>query len=124
MRLVQNMIDMVVNDNQIFLSLSTIRDYDDYTFTHSINVAILSVSLGHKIGLSKSSLETLSLSALFHDLGKIDIPHTILNKPDKLTEPEFQIIKQHSLDSVRRIIKLRTSRKKKISILLPPFKHK
>jgi len=123
MRLVQNMIDMVVEDNQIFLSLSTIRDHDDYTFTHSINVAILSVSLGHKIGLSKASLETLSLSALFHDLGKIDIPHSILNKPDKLTETEFNIIKQHSLDSVRRIIKLKTSRKKKISILLPPFEH-
>lgn len=123
MRLVQNMIDMVVDDNQIFLSLSTIRDHDDYTFIHSINVAILSVSLGHKIGMPKSSLETLSLSALFHDLGKIDIPHEILNKPNRLTEPEFQIIKQHSLDSVRRIIKLRTSRKKKISILLPPFEH-
>ncbi|MDW7772379.1 MAG: HD domain-containing protein [Desulfobulbaceae bacterium] len=123
MRLVQKMIDMVVDDNQIFLSLSTIRDYDDYTFTHSINVAILSASLGHKIGLPKSTLETLSLSALFHDLGKIDIPRSILNKPDRLTETEFQVIRQHSLDSVRRIIKLGTSRKKKISILLPPFEH-
>lgn len=123
MRLMQNMIDMVVEDTQIFLSLSTIRDYDDYTFTHSINVAILSVTLGHKIGLAKSVLETLSLSALFHDLGKIDIPHDILNKPGRLTETEFQMIKQHSLDSVRRIIKLKTSRKKKISILLPPFEH-
>jgi HD-GYP domain-containing protein (c-di-GMP phosphodiesterase class II) len=123
MRLVQNMIDMVVEDTQIFLSLSTIRDYDDYTFTHSMNVAILSVSLGHKIGLEKSILETLSLSALFHDLGKIDIPRHILNKQERLTEAEFQKIKMHSLDSVRRIIKLKTSRKKKIGILLPPFEH-
>lgn len=123
MRLAQSMIDMVVEDNQIFLSLSTIRDHDDYTFTHSINVAILSISLGYKVGLSKSLLETLSLSAIFHDLGKIDIPHSILNKPEKLTETEFNTIKQHSLNSVRRIIKLKTSRKKKISILLPPFEH-
>jgi len=81
------------------------------------------VSLGHKIGLSKQAMETLSLSALFHDLGKIDIPHTILNKPDRLTETEFQKIKEHTLNSVRRIIKLKTSRRKKLSILLPPFEH-
>ena len=121
--IVQNMIDMVADDNQLFLSLSTIRDHEDYTFTHSINVAILSIGLGYKIGLPRSVLETLGLSALFHDLGKVDIPHAIFNKPEKLTEPEFQVIRQHSMDSVRRIIKLKTSRRKKMSILLPPFEH-
>lgn len=123
MRLAQNMVDMVVEDNQMFLSLSTIRDYDDYTFTHSINVAILSICLGHRIGLSKSSLETLSLGALFHDLGKIDVPKEILNKPGKLDGRELQIMKKHSLDSVRRIIKLKTTRQKKRELLLPPFEH-
>ena len=123
MRMVQNMIDMVVDDNNMFLSLSTIRDYDDYTFTHSINVAILSICLGNKIGLSKSTLETLSLCALFHDLGKIDIPKHILNKPGRLTDQELEVMKRHAIGSVRRIIRLKTTRKRKSSIMLPPFEH-
>jgi len=123
MRMVQSMIDMVVDDNNMFLSLSTIRDYDDYTFTHSINVAILSICLGHKIKLSKPLLETLSLSALFHDLGKIDVPRSILNKPGRLTNQELNVMKRHALDSVRRIIKLKTTRKRKSNLLLPPFEH-
>jgi len=123
MRMIQNMVDMIIDDSNMFMSLSTIRDYDDYTFTHSINVAILSICLGLQIGLSKTSLETLGLSALFHDLGKIDIPKDILNKPDRLTDSEFKLMKQHSLNSVRRIIRLKTSSERKGKILLPPFEH-
>ena len=122
-RLVQNMIDMVADDNQMFFGLSTIRDYDDYTYTHSLNVAILSICLGHQIGMSKSLLENLSLSALFHDLGKIDVPVQVLNKPGRLTDTEFQLIKKHPIDSLRRIVKLRTTRKKKASMMLAPFEH-
>lgn len=122
-QLVQNMVDLVMNDDNVLLDLSTIRDYDDYTFTHSINVAILSLCLGHRIGLSKVSLSRLGLSALFHDLGKIDIPKEILNKPAKLTDKEFGVIKQHSINSVRRILRLRASYDRKASIILPPFEH-
>ncbi|GBE13278.1 cyclic di-GMP phosphodiesterase response regulator RpfG [bacterium BMS3Abin13] len=123
LRMVQNMIDMVVDDSNIFIGLSTIRDYDDYTFTHSINVAILSICLGFRIGLAKSSLEILGLSALFHDLGKIDIPKEILNKPWRLTDNEFELMKRHSLNSVRRIVRLKASVDLKAKILLPPFEH-
>ncbi len=123
MHMVQNMIDMVVDDSNIFIGLSTIRDYDDYTFTHSINVAILSICLGFQIGLAKSFLETLGLSALFHDLGKIDIPKEILNKPGRLTDNEFELMKRHSLNSVRRIVRLKASVDLKEKILLPPFEH-
>ncbi len=123
LRMVQNMIDMVVDDSSIFMGLSTIRDYDDYTFTHSINVAILSICLGFQIGLAKSSLEILGLSALFHDLGKIDIPKEILNKPWRLTDNEFELMKRHSLNSVRRIVRLKASAELKAKILLPPFEH-
>ncbi len=122
-QLVQNMVDLVMNDDNVLLDLSTIRDYDDYTFTHSINVSILSLCLGHRIGLSKVSLSRLGLSALFHDLGKIDIPKDILNKPAKLTEKEFSVVKQHSINSVRRILRLRASYDRKASIILPPFEH-
>lgn len=122
-RLVQNMVDMIIEDNPMLLSLSTIRDYDDYTYTHSMNVAILSICIGNRIGLSRSALETLSLAALFHDLGKTDVPREILNKSGPLNELERQVMNSHSLGSVRRIIRLKTTRQKKASLLLPPFEH-
>jgi len=122
-QLVQNMVDMIMNDDNVLLDLSTIRDYDDYTFTHSINVSILSLCLGHRIGLSKVLLARLGLSALFHDLGKIDIPKEVLNKPGKLDADEFKIIQNHSIYSVRRILRLRASYDRKAGIMLPPFEH-
>jgi len=123
LRMVHKMIDMVIDDSNVLLGLSTIRDYDDYTFTHSMNVAILSMCLGYRVGLSRKSLETLTLSALFHDLGKIDVPKNILNKPGKLTDQEFKEMKNHSLYSVRRIVLLKTSQQKKAEMLLAPFEH-
>ena len=122
-QLVQNMVDLIMSDDNVLLDLSTIRDYDDYTFTHSINVAILSLCLGHRIGLNKVLLARLGLSALFHDLGKIDIPKNILNKPDTLTPDEFAIIQNHSIYSVRRILRLRASHDRKAGIMLAPFEH-
>ncbi len=121
--LIQNMVDLIMEDDHVLLGLSTIRDYDDYTFTHSVNVAILSLCLGQRIGLSRISLERLGLSGLFHDLGKIDVPNEILNKPSKLEEWEFQEIQKHSLNSTRRIIRLRASYDKKAKIMLAPFEH-
>lgn len=123
LRMVHKMIDMVTEDNTVLLGLSTIRDYDDYTYTHSMNVAILSLCLGQRIGLSRKSLELLTLSALFHDLGKIDVPKEILNKPGKLSDLEFKEMKNHSLYSVRRILLLKTPPQKKAEILLGPFEH-
>jgi len=123
LRMVHKLIDMVTEDSNVLLGLSTIRHYDDYTFTHSINVAILSMCLGHRIGLSKKSLEILTLSALFHDLGKINVPKSILNKPGKLTDQEFKEMKNHSLYSVRQILLLKTTQEKKAQMLLAPFEH-
>ncbi len=121
--MVQNMVDLIMDDDNVLLGLSTIRDYDDYTFTHSVNVAILSVCLGNRIGLSRALLGRLGLSGLFHDLGKIDVPINILNKPGKLDDRELAELQKHSLNSVRRIIRLRASYDKKAEILLPPFEH-
>ena len=121
--LVQNMVDLIMDDDNVLLGLSTIRDHDDYTFTHSVNVAILSICLGNRIGLSRTLLGKLGLSGLFHDLGKIDVPLDILNKPGQLSEKERGELRKHSLNSVRRIIRLRASYDKKADILLPPFEH-
>ena len=67
------------------LGMSTIRDYDDYTYTHPVNVAILSLCLGKRIGLSRISLSHLAICGLVH-LGKLEIPKKVLNKPGKLND--------------------------------------
>ncbi len=122
-RTAQNLVDMIMENDQVMLGLTTIRDYDDYTHSHSVNVAVLSMCLGQRIGLSRSSLERLGICGFFHDLGKISIPINILNKPGNLDEHEFREIQKHSLNSVRQIVKLRAAREIKAKILLPPFEH-
>jgi len=123
LRVVQNMVDLVMEDEPILLGLSTIRDYDDYTFTHSVNVAILSMCLGQRIGLSRTSLNRLGICGLFHDLGKLDIPIEIIHQPGKLSQSEFEEIKKHTINSVTQIIKLEAPHDLKAKILLPPFEH-
>ena len=123
LRVIQNMVDLVMVDESIVLGISTIRDYDDYTFIHSINVAILSMCLGRRIGISRTSLHRLGICGLFHDLGKLDIPVEIIRMPRKLNESEFEVVKKHTIYSVAQIIKLQAARGLKSKILLPPFEH-
>ncbi len=122
-RIVQNMVDFLSEDDSILFSMSTVRDYDDYTYTHSVNVAILSLCLGKRIGLSRVSLSWLGICGLVHDLGKLDIPKDILKKPGKLSPGELKEMERHPLKSVSQILKLQASRDLKTRILLPPLEH-
>jgi HD-GYP domain-containing protein (c-di-GMP phosphodiesterase class II) len=122
-RSVQKMVDLVIDDSFVLLGLSTLRDYDDYTYTHSVNVSILAMCVGHRIGLSRESLEMLGICGLFHDLGKVSIPIEILNKPHKLDGSEIHEIRRHTFHSVRHIVKLQIARDIRAKIMLPPFEH-
>lgn len=92
-------VDKIIKDLENYtlvnIDLNKFRTFDNYTYIHSVNVAILSTLVGSKIGLSGQSLRNLSLGAMFHDLGKSSLPLEILNKPSGLSEEEFEIIKQH-----------------------------
>lgn len=77
--------------------LSSLIQYDEGTFHHSKNVAILSLICGIKYGLSKNELYMLTMGALLHDVGKMLIPLSILNKQEKLTDEEYSLMKQHPL---------------------------
>jgi HD-GYP domain-containing protein (c-di-GMP phosphodiesterase class II) len=122
-RMVQNMVDLLTEDDSVLLGMSTIRDYDDYTYTHSVNVAILSMCLGKRIGLSRISMERLGICGLFHDIGKVEVPHELIIKPGTLTDEEYDRLKEHSINSVRQIVKLNAARDLKANVLLPPFEH-
>ena len=122
-RMVQRMVDIITEDDTTFFALSTIRMYDDYTFAHSLNVALLAMSLGKKIGMDRNTLEKLGLCGLFHDLGKIEIPKHILNKKGKLNNSEFEEIKKHSVNSAMLILKLKTNKYRKVHLFVSPFEH-
>lgn len=94
-RAVQLIVDQVLNNETSLVGLTTIRDYDEYTFTHSVNVCIFSVALGKKLGFSKLQLCDLGMTALLHDVGKARVPVDILNKPTGLDEHEWRVMQAH-----------------------------
>lgn len=77
--------------------ISRLRIYDEYTFSHTINVSTMTSALGIILELGDEKIQELTLGALLHDLGKMLVPKEILNKPGKLDEEEFRIMKSHSL---------------------------
>ncbi len=94
-RVVQGIVDQILADETSLMGLTTIRDYDDYTFTHSVNVCIFSVALGRRLGLTRLQLYDIGFAALFHDIGKSRVPVDILNKPDLLSDEEWRAIAAH-----------------------------
>ncbi len=94
-RAVQSIVDQVLSNEASLVGLTTIRDYDEYTFTHSVNVCIFSVAIGRRLGLSKLQLFDLGMAALLHDVGKSRIPLDVLNKTSALAEEEWRIMQAH-----------------------------
>lgn len=88
--------NIVVNPDSM-LWLSMIKNKDEYTAEHSLNVAILSIALGREEGLMQSDLENLGICAMLHDVGKIKVPNEILNKEGNLDEKEFEVMKMHTV---------------------------
>ena len=94
-RAVQMIVDQVLNNETSLVGLTTLRDYDEYTFTHSVNVCIFAVALGKKLGFSKVQLYDLGMTALMHDIGKARIPLDVLNKTGGLDDAEWRIMQAH-----------------------------
>jgi HD-GYP domain-containing protein (c-di-GMP phosphodiesterase class II) len=106
-RVVQGIVDQILNEETSLIGLTAIRDYDEYTFTHSVNVCIFAVALGRRLGLTKSQLFDLGLSALMHDIGKSRVPISVLQKSEQLTEEEFRRIADHPWLGVLALFNLR-----------------
>jgi HD-GYP domain-containing protein (c-di-GMP phosphodiesterase class II) len=106
-RVVQGIVDQILNEETSLMGLTTLRDYDEYTFTHSVNVCIFSVALGRRLGLTKLQLYDLGLAALFHDIGKSRVPVDILNKSDGLSESEWRAISMHPWQGVLTLFQVR-----------------
>ena len=92
---VKSMAQMTINEPHAMLALSMLKDYDNYTFTHSVNVSVIALAVGRACKVSDEQLRTLGLGGLLHDLGKLRIDVNIITKPGRLTDFEFESIKQH-----------------------------
>jgi HD-GYP domain-containing protein (c-di-GMP phosphodiesterase class II) len=99
-RAVQGIVDQVLSNEPSMITMTTLRDFDEYTFTHSVNVCILSVIIGQRIGLDRIQLYELGMGALLHDLGKMRVDHEVINKPGSLTDEEWAQLKEHPTDGL------------------------
>jgi putative nucleotidyltransferase with HDIG domain len=106
-RLAQKAVHLIIEDESILLGMTTIKNYDEYTFNHSVNVSIYSLAMGKRLGFSKKTLAELGITALLHDIGKSKIPREVLNKPASLNEEEWGIMKKHPLMGVEIVLNLK-----------------
>lgn len=114
----KKMVSELLSNGSLSLDLMDLRSYDDYTYAHSVNVAVICGVIGLGLHLSESDLTSLVLAALLHDLGKVTIPLEILNKPERLTPKEYEIMKTHSVKSYELICeRWDVSAKVKVAVL-------
>jgi len=88
----------VTQNRTALIALTALKEYDNYTFTHMVNVSILTLAQARGLGVDGTQLREFGLAALMHDIGKIRTPSEILNKPEKLTDDEFAIMRMHVVD--------------------------
>ncbi len=96
--LVDSLAQAVSANRTALIALTALKNYDNYTFTHMVNVSILTMSQARAIGIEGATLREMGLAALMHDIGKVRTPTEILNKPDKLTDTEFTVMRMHVVD--------------------------
>ena len=122
-RAVQSIVDQVLTNETSIVGLTTLRDYDEYTFTHSVNVCIFSVALGKKLGFDKAQLYELGLGALLHDVGKVRMPVEVINKPGSLTPEEFEVLKEHPTEGLLSMFAMRGLAEIPLRAMLIAYEH-
>jgi putative nucleotidyltransferase with HDIG domain len=96
--LVDSLAQAVSSNRTALIALTALKNYDNYTFTHMVNVSILTMSQARALGIDGPPLRELGLAALMHDIGKVRTPTEILNKPEKLSDFEFAVMRMHVVD--------------------------
>ncbi|MGC2424803.1 MAG: HD domain-containing phosphohydrolase [Nitrospirota bacterium] len=122
-RVIQGIVDIILNEEASLLGLTTIKDFDEYTYNHCVNVSILAMTIGQKLGLDKNTLTKLGIAALFHDIGKVDVPIEILNKPSAFTDDEWTVVRRHPQMGVKAISKIRGLNELAASSMAVAFEH-
>lgn len=122
-RAVQSIVDLILNEEFSLIGLTAIKNHDEYTFNHCVNVSILSIALGQRLGLPKKMLGDLGVAAILHDLGKAAIPAWVLNKPGKLSAEEWKLMTDHPVQGVKMIAKLRGLNELALRSMIVAYEH-
>ena len=99
--MVDTLAQAVAQNRTALLALTALKNYDNYTFTHMVNVSILTMGQARGVGIDGSRLREFGLAGLMHDIGKVKTPNEILNKPGKLTDQEYDILKLHTVNGAQ-----------------------
>jgi len=94
---VQTMVDNILQNRDTYIGLTNLKMYDEYTFAHSVNTSLLASALGTFLHFEKPQVAALGVAGLLHDMGKASVPHEIVNKPGKLTDAEWEVLKRHPI---------------------------
>jgi putative nucleotidyltransferase with HDIG domain len=97
-KIIDSLANIVTQDRTSLMALTALKKYDNYTFTHMVNVAALAMAQARALNLEGPLLREFGFAALMHDIGKVNTPLEVLNKPGKLTSEEFAIMKMHVVD--------------------------
>ena len=99
--LINDILDEMLEKNALAYNILDLKQFDDYTFYHCVNTTFLAIATAIQLKLSRAKIHDLSMGAIMHDIGKVYIPIEIINKPDALTDLEFEQMKTHSLHGYR-----------------------
>ncbi|HTM57851.1 MAG TPA: HD domain-containing phosphohydrolase, partial [Candidatus Udaeobacter sp.] len=105
-RLVQPLVDSVMRHEYSIVGLTALKDHDEYTYAHCVNVAILSVNMGQALGLGRQTLADLGVAALLHDIGKVSVPGDVLRKPAALTADEWAMMRRHPIEGAKMLTRM------------------
>lgn len=105
-RLVQPIVDGILRNEHSVVGLTALKDHDEYTYAHCVNVSILSIGMGNMLNLPRQTLADLGVAGLLHDIGKLMVPGSVLRKPAKLSASEWELMKRHPLDGVKMMFRM------------------
>lgn len=114
--MVSSLQDIILQDRDALMGLTLLSDYDNYTFNHSVNVGVFSLALAHSMGLQGDDAITGGLCGMLHDVGKTNIPITIINKPGKLDDEEWKVMQEHPVESAKILQQMGSAIKEEVVI--------
>ncbi len=105
-RLVQPLVDSIMRHEYSVVGLTALKDHDEYTYAHCVNVSVLSVGMGQVLGLGRQTLADLGVAGLLHDVGKLSVPGDVLRKPAALSPEEWASIRRHPIEGARMLTRM------------------
>lgn len=105
-RLVQPIVDSIMKSEYSIVGLTALRNHDEYTYAHCVNVSVLSIGMGQRLGLSRTELADLGVAALLHDIGKLTIPPDVLGKPGRFSAEEWRMMQRHPIEGLKTVSRM------------------